>query len=1319
MEEEMEEENDDDDDAEVINPYEEADPLNRPPPDSDTESEDMAVAPTLADHEQEAEADTIGTITRVPYSVHPLSGTFYVGSGSFWQVFAPGPTGRDVNTLHRKVKGLAQQMVDRANTKHSTLKRLSVMDRYLAEFDTDLRSKIKAPEFLWAEAIATALYSESLLLSLCYPTSDRDDLGKVKRMLSHLNFSTINQLTSKDLVDGLPKFEYNKDHLCSTYEQGKSKKASLPPKLVPSTESKLELLYMNLCGPMRVASINGKKYILVIVDDYSRYTWVYFLRTKDEAPDMIIDFVNQVQRNLKAQILTIRTDNGTEFKNEKLRAFYAKLGIVHQTSIARTPQQNGGVECRNRTLVEAARTMLIFSKALEFLWAEAIAACFYSETFYVQHMVQYDRLMSLFEDDNPIFNTLYVWISLLIKMIVMILGKMKLKADIGIFIGYSESSRGFLSIIEPKNIKEAMFDASWIESMQDELNQFKRLDVWELNKSRLVAKGYRQEEGINFEESFALVATLEDPDGFVELDFPNHVYRLKKALYGIKQAPRAWYDKLSSFLIEHHFTKVFHMAQQVIPAAQLVPRFHTIGRCNNYTVLQSIPCSPECKIVGQILLDHPLSYALTATVDVPVVYLQQFWRTVSKVPDILHLPVETPKNLFVAPVNIATIEAFMNMVGYQDIPQRIEDDYHSIKDDIPLVSVYTAGNVLVRGMLIPDEFLTMEIRATNDFKEYETVERDEITEATLLSLTLHKTTLAAEAQENIAKVQEKLAEEESEKMVEGDEDKESYASEFADSVLNDDVDDSGTRLEPRSHKENPEKVDDDDVEIKKEKKDDIDFEKEKKDDVEIEKEKKDEDIEKEKNNENVKETDKVVKEKDIVDDVRDSSTTNPTTAMADVIGLSDKGLEWKVKEGTDDPVITTQSCFVWFGRGEIICADAPKKVTHRTADTPKEVTRSPEEVSSIRKRSRSTTAFPYAHIERQQITAKVAQPDPHVAKETVQTLGLKTKNHPKSYKLQWLKKGGEVTVSKHVLVAFSMGTTYKDSVWCDVVPMDACHLLLGRPWEYDRNTTHNGRANTYSFMFDGVKITLMPNKPKELVNKPTVAKDSKIPEAMIPLHEEFSDVFPDEFPDGLPPLRDIQHHIDLEPGSQLANDIKVWCTRSGYDFSTVIHPETDGQSERTIQTLDDMLRLCEDFGMLGRTFTVDRNSRTTLAYHASIKMPHSRKFMSERIKQRMQAARDRQKSYADVRRKPLEFQVGDRVMLKVIPWKGYEIHIDDKLYFVEESVEILEREIKKLRRSRIPIIKVRWNSKRGLRFTWEREDQFRGKSIRTLHKTAP
>ncbi|GKC09069.1 hypothetical protein Tco_1000679 [Tanacetum coccineum] len=103
---------------------------------------------------------------------------------------------------------------------------------------------------------------------------------------------------------------------------------------------------------------------------------------------------------------------------------------------------------------------------------------------------------------------------------------------------------------------------------------------------------------------------------------------------------------------------VFHMAQQVIPVAQLVPKYHIIGRCNNYAVLQSIPCSPECKIVGQILLDHPLSYALTATADVPIVYLQQFWRTVSKVPG----PKEMVKFMLNTQQFVYNVDMFRNIL---------------------------------------------------------------------------------------------------------------------------------------------------------------------------------------------------------------------------------------------------------------------------------------------------------------------------------------------------------------------------------------------------------------------------------------------------------------------------------------------------------------------------------------------------------------------------------------------------------------------------------------------------------------------------------
>ncbi|GKD06793.1 retrovirus-related pol polyprotein from transposon TNT 1-94 [Tanacetum coccineum] len=136
---------------------------------------------------------------------------------------------------------------------------------------------------------------------------------------------------------------------------------------------------MDLCGPMRVASVNGKKYILVIVDDYSRFTWVKCLRSKDEAPDFIIKFLKMIQVRLKMRVRRIRIDNGTEFVNQTLHEYYEKVGISHETSVSRSPQQNGVVERRNRTLIEASRTMLIYAKASLFIWAEAVATACYTQ----------------------------------------------------------------------------------------------------------------------------------------------------------------------------------------------------------------------------------------------------------------------------------------------------------------------------------------------------------------------------------------------------------------------------------------------------------------------------------------------------------------------------------------------------------------------------------------------------------------------------------------------------------------------------------------------------------------------------------------------------------------------------------------------------------------------------------------------------------------------------------------------------------------------------------------------------------------------------
>nr|GFC08005.1 retrovirus-related Pol polyprotein from transposon TNT 1-94 [Tanacetum cinerariifolium] len=153
---------------------------------------------------------------------------------------------------------------------------------------------------------------------------------------------------------GLPKLKYVKDQLCSSCELSKAKKSSFKSKAVPSSKGTLNLLHMDLCRPMRVASINGKKYILVIVDDYSRYTWTLFLCSKDETPGMLNDLLTMIQRNLQALVITVRTDRGTEFLNKTLNAFFKEEGIEHQTFTAQTPEQNGIVKRRNRTLVEAA-----------------------------------------------------------------------------------------------------------------------------------------------------------------------------------------------------------------------------------------------------------------------------------------------------------------------------------------------------------------------------------------------------------------------------------------------------------------------------------------------------------------------------------------------------------------------------------------------------------------------------------------------------------------------------------------------------------------------------------------------------------------------------------------------------------------------------------------------------------------------------------------------------------------------------------------------------------------------------------------------------
>ncbi|GJS38660.1 putative ribonuclease H-like domain-containing protein [Tanacetum coccineum] len=240
----------------------------------------------------------------------------------------------------------------------------------------------------------------------------------------------------------LPKFKYHKEHLYPSCEQGKSKRAYHPPKPVLNSKQRLHLLHMNLCGPMRIASINGKQYVLVIVDDYSRYTWVHFLKSKDEVPEVIKTFLKRNTVLLQSPVIIIRTDNGIKFKNQILKEYFDCVGhLIIQASSVRTHQQNGVVERRNKTLVEAARIMLIFSCAPLFLWAEAIATACYTQNRSIIHRRFNKTPYELINGRKPDISFLHVFGALCYpKNDREDIRELGAKGDIGFFIGYSADS---------------------------------------------------------------------------------------------------------------------------------------------------------------------------------------------------------------------------------------------------------------------------------------------------------------------------------------------------------------------------------------------------------------------------------------------------------------------------------------------------------------------------------------------------------------------------------------------------------------------------------------------------------------------------------------------------------------------------------------------------------------------------------------------------------------------------------------------------------------------------------------------------------------
>ncbi|GJY78101.1 putative ribonuclease H-like domain-containing protein, partial [Tanacetum coccineum] len=280
--------------------------------------------------------------------------------------------------------------------------------------------------------------------------------NKWHRRLGHVNFKTLNKLVKGNLVRGLPSKIFQNDHNCVACQKGKQHKASCKAKSVSSISQPLQLLHIDLFGPTSVRSINHKTYCQVINDDFSRFSWVFFLRTKDETSGILKDFIRQIENQLNKKVKTIRCDNGTEFKNRDMIEFCGSKGIKREYSNAKTPQQNGVAERKNKTLIEAARTMLADSFLPNTFWAEAVnTACYVLNRVLVtkpHNKTPYE----LITGKIPIISYIRPFgCHVTILNTIDHLGKFEEKADEGFLVGYSLNSKAFrVYNLETKRVEE-------------------------------------------------------------------------------------------------------------------------------------------------------------------------------------------------------------------------------------------------------------------------------------------------------------------------------------------------------------------------------------------------------------------------------------------------------------------------------------------------------------------------------------------------------------------------------------------------------------------------------------------------------------------------------------------------------------------------------------------------------------------------------------------------------------------------------------------------------------------------------------------------
>jgi hypothetical protein len=289
----------------------------------------------------------------------------------------------------------------------------------------------------------------------------------------------LHKLLKGEHILGLTNVQFKKDMICSACQAGKQVGAHHPHKNIMTSDTSLELLHMDLFDPIAYISIDGSKYCLVIMDDYSRFTWVFFLREKSQTQEILKKFLRQAQNEFGLRIKKIRSDNGTEFKNSQIEGFLEEEGIKHEFSSPYTPQQNGVVERKNRTILDMARTMLDEYKTPDRFWVEVINTACYSINQLYLHRILKKTSYELLTNKKPNVSYFRVFGS---KCFILIKrgrnSKFAHKEVEGFLLGYDSNTRAYRVFNKSTGLVEVSCDILFDETNGSKVEQ---IDLDELD----------------------------------------------------------------------------------------------------------------------------------------------------------------------------------------------------------------------------------------------------------------------------------------------------------------------------------------------------------------------------------------------------------------------------------------------------------------------------------------------------------------------------------------------------------------------------------------------------------------------------------------------------------------------------------------------------------------------------------------------------------------------------------------------------------------------------------------------------------------------